>query len=59
MPVQIGEVQSEVSVDAPRGGDAGAQQQPLPQAAELQRQRQLQQQLSWDEARYAACDQDD
>ncbi|SEP64019.1 hypothetical protein SAMN04488038_10147 [Solimonas aquatica] len=61
MPVHIGEVNSDISVEAPRGDGAagGAAAAPLPALSEQQRAqllRELRRQL---QARYADHDQDD
>jgi hypothetical protein len=60
MPISIGEVQSEVTVEGEgAAGGAGGEQRDLPEPAALLRWQQAARQLMWDEARTRAFDFDD
>jgi len=59
MPISIGEVTSDVSVDAPAASPAPPPERPLPEVAERWRWQELRRRHEQDAERVAASDHDD
>lgn len=59
MPIQIDEVQSDVSVESQGGSSSAAQGRNLPSAEEMQRWMQMARRHAWDDARTRSVDRDD
>lgn len=59
MPLEIDEIQSEVSVEGRANAPAQVARRALPGERELERWRQLARSRAWEEARTCAVDRDD